>query len=284
MSLKDILVHADSSSASERRLRAAVSLARRHDAHLTALFVIDNVFPYSAVDPTSDYLGVGGMEACIEQATAGARATADQVQAKFEHLLARAGVRGEWRCVEGSTAPTILLHASYADLCVLGQENPAGSTRPPDGFPLDRVLFGSGRPILIMPAEGDFEEVGTNVVVGWTPERQAVRAINDALPLLRAARRTTVVMVNPEEAETEEVAEDAAVATHLARHGVEVGCRGVNSEIGHEGAALLRFAKQLSADLLVVGAYGHSRLHEFILGGATRTILREMSLPVLMSH
>jgi nucleotide-binding universal stress UspA family protein len=139
--------------------------------------------------------------------------------------------------------------------------------------------------VLVVPHTGSFTSVGRRVLVGWNASREATRAVHDALPLLAGAESVTVSAVNPRRglgAHGEEPGSD--IARHLARHGVRVTVE--HTAAPEIGAAdiLLNRASELSADLLVVGAYGQSRLREFLLGGVTRSLLREMTVPVLLSH
>jgi len=284
MPMKDILVHVDGGADSERRLRAAVALARRHEAAQTALFVIDTAYPFYSIDASFGYLGWSGAQPMLDELVAQARAAAARMGETFERLVASEGVAGAWRCVEGSTSEVVLWHAYHADLCVLGQEDPARATWPPDGLPLERVLFAAGRPILVIPFGGEFERTGTEILLGWKPGREPARAANDVLPLLAAARRVTVLTVSDAGSAPDSHQDASGIVRHLARHGVAATSREAVGGRGDEGTVLLAQAADLGADLLVIGAYGHSRTRELVLGGATRTILRHATLPVLMSH
>ncbi|WP_254453648.1 universal stress protein [Siccirubricoccus sp. G192] len=196
---------------------------------------------------------------------------------------------GEWRLVEGMTAEQVTLHARCADLLVVGQEDPDGG--PPFAGPvLERALFSSGRPVLVVPHAGRFETVGRRVLLGWNASREAARAANDALPLMADAEVVTVLAVNfrrdqdgyGDAAESAEPGSD--IALHFARHGLKAEVQHAVAPGLDAGDMLLNQAADLSADLLVVGAYGHSRFREMVLGGVTRTLLRQMTVPVLMSH
>ena len=220
----------------------------------------------------------------IESMRAEALASAGTVEAAFNDTLRREGLPGEWRLAEGITAELVALHARYADLAVIGQADPAAGAAPDAGV-LSAAIFESGRPVLVVPYAGSFATVGERVLVGWNAGREATRAVHDALPLLAKANSVTITAVNPRVglgAHGEEPGAD--IARHLARHGVMVAVEHtVAPEIGASDILLNR-ASELSADLLVVGAYGHSRLREFLLGGVTRSLLREMTVPVLLSH
>ena len=279
MKLCEILVHLDQSSRAEARLDIAASLARQHGAHLTALQVIDVAIPVMAM---ADGGGGGAVIAeLMEQMRQSALAASVKLKAAFEAALAREGIMGEWRQVEGTTPEILALHGRYADLLVLGQDDPESDSADL----LETVLFDSGRPVLAIPFAGNFKSIGKRVLVGWNASREATRALHDALPLIAKAENTTVFLANPKRglgAHGEEPGAD--IARHLARHGLRVEVAKAVAEDVADSALLLNHASDMGADLLVMGAYGHSRLREFILGGVTRSLLREMTIPVLLSH
>jgi nucleotide-binding universal stress UspA family protein len=277
MKLCDILVHLDASPRARIRLDLAVALARQHRAHLTALHVIDVALPVMA-------MGDGGgavIAELMEQMRQTALKAGAQLQAAFQEAIRREGIMGEWRQVEGSAAELVALHGRYADLLVLGQDDPESDHA---GL-LEAVLFDSGRPVLAIPFASTFPQIGRRVLVGWNASREASRAVHDALPLLAKAESACVFLANPKRglgAHGEEPGAD--IARHLARHGLKVEVAKAVADDVADSALLLNHASDMGADLLVMGAYGHSRLREFILGGVTRSLLREMTVPVLLSH
>jgi len=277
MKLCDIIVHLDASPRARIRLDLAVALARQHRAHLTALHVIDVALPVMA-------MGDGGgavIAELMEQMRQTALKAGAQLQAAFQEAIRREGIMGEWRQVEGSAAELVALHGCYADLLVLGQDDPESDHA---GL-LEAVLFDSGRPVLAIPFAGTFPQIGRRVLVGWNASREASRAVHDALPLLAKAESACVFLANPKRglgAHGEEPGAD--IARHLARHGLKVEVAKAVADDVADSALLLNHASDMGADLLVMGAYGHSRLREFILGGVTRSLLREMTVPVLLSH
>lgn len=280
MPLRDILVHLDATAVGRARLALAAELARRHEAHLTGLFVIDVPLPVIAAGDG----GGAALAALMDRMREDALAAAATVEAAFRDRLRRDGLAGEWRLAEGSAPALVTMHARYADLAVLGQQDPDGD-QPDAGAIVEAVLFSSGRPVLVVPYAGRFETLGQRVLIGWNASGEAARAVNDALPLIAAAETATVLAVNPRggvDGHGEEPGAD--IARHLARHGVAVRVEHTDSGGLREGDVLLNRAAELSADLLVIGAYGHSRLREMVLGGVTRTLLQQMTLPVLMAH
>ena len=158
-------------------------------------------------------------------------------------------------------------HARCADLVIASQAASDSNVWSLD-VP-DRLAMESGRPVLIIPNGGSFQPVPNRVVVGWTARREATRAMFDAIPLLKCADKVTLLEVDPEPAQETMVYRAAACAT-LAHHGVICEAQAVVSSHGNAGDALLAYCDRTKADLLVMGCYGHSLLHEFVLGGASR--------------
>lgn len=285
MAIKDILVHLDTTARSGVRLDAAAAMASRHSAHLTAVYAIE--LPSAALmygDP-SGYVDARLVEEILQTAREKALTDARPVEQGFRDRLRRDGIEGEWRLVEGAAAQTVALHARYADLAILGQPDPKEIMFSSAGqIPLV-TLLSSGRPVLILPYVGTFATLGQRVLVAWKSSREAARAINDALPLLREARSVTVLAINPDSGIAGDGGTPAAdIALHLARHGVKAeAAHTVATEIP-EGDALLNYADDMGADLIVAGGYGHSRIREFAFGGVTRTLLTTMTVPVFLSH
>ncbi|MBL6457365.1 universal stress protein [Belnapia sp. T6] len=282
MRLKDILIHLDASEQAKTRLQLAADLARRNEAHLTGLYVVDIVLPIMLA---ADTAGGGAMLGeLLDTMRRDALAEAAKAEAAFHEKLRREGIAGEWRLVEGVTPEQVALHARYADLTVIGQADPSGSLASSNAA-VEATLFSSGRPVLVVPYAGRFESLGKRVLVGWNAGREAARAVQDALPLLTAVESVTVLTVNPQiglDGHGEEPGAD--IALHLARHGVRVTVEHMTAPEISAGDVILNRAFELSADLLVIGAYGHSRLREMVLGGVTRSLLQQMTVPVLMSH
>jgi nucleotide-binding universal stress UspA family protein len=280
MQIKDILVHLDAGPQGLARLDLAGGLARRFNAHLIGLHVVDIALP-----PIAGAEGAGAaLAGLLETMRDEALVLAKGVEAAFRERLRRDGLAGEWRLVEGLSPQQVALHGRYADLIVLGQESPDDGA-PAAGAVLEAALFTSGRPVLVVPYAGRFETLGQRVLIGWNAKREAARAVNDALPLIEGAAWATVLVVNPQPgADSHGEDPGADIARHLARHGLHVTVERVAApEIGADDALLNR-AAETGADLIVIGAYGHSRLRELVLGGVTRGLLRHMTVPVLMSH
>ncbi len=282
MALKDILVHLDTTARNATRLEAAARLAARHDAHLIGVHVIDipsvNYF-YGAAMPFVP----ANPEEIVERIRAEARQAAEPVEAAFRDCLNRNGLQGEWRIVEGNPPAMVALHARYADLCVVGQPNPY-EPQDADAVTVTTVMT-SGRPVLAIPFAGDFPVIGERVLVAWNASREAARALNDALPLMAGAKQVTVLAINPQRGVGGHGDVPAAdIALHLARHGLKAEAAHTVAKDISDGEALLSYAADVGADLIIAGAYGHSRARELVFGGVTRTLIAEMTAPVLLSH
>ena len=282
MALKDILVHLDTTPRSALRLAVAAGLAARHGAHLTGVHVIDipsaNYFYGAAMPfvPANPEEIVGRIRAEATQAAA-------PVEQAFRDCLSRAGIEGEWRLVEGNPPSTVALHARYADLIVVGQPN-QDAPQDSDAVTVTTVMT-SGRPVLAIPFAGEYPVIGEHVLIAWNASREAARAVNDALPLIVGAKKVTILAINPQRGLGGHGDVPAAdISLHLARHGVKAEAVHTVARDISDGEALLSYAADIGADLLVAGAYGHSRAREMVFGGVTRTLIAEMTVPVLLSH
>jgi nucleotide-binding universal stress UspA family protein len=281
MAIRDILVHLDGTADSTARLDLAAGLAQRLSAHLVGLYVLDVPLPVFAGGD------VGGGAVTAELITAmrdEVVAEAARVASVFRERLRRDGIAGEWREAEGTTATQVALHGRYVDLVLVGQANPDGSN-PAATATVEAALFTSGRPVLVVPSIWAGGSVGRRALIGWNASREAARAVNDALPLLAGAESVTVLTIDAEAKPDGNAGEAGAeIALHLARHGVPATVRRVAGAEISAGDVLLNEAADLASDLIVIGGYGHSRLRELVLGGATRTLLGQMTVPVLMAH
>lgn len=278
--LKQVLVHFDDSRAALARLAAARALAAEHDGTVTALYAV-----------TPSLLDVPFAADAGAAAVAGLRDIDEERMAKAKQAFEVAieegsGVRAHWACVDGYPVSIVFREqALYADLVVLGQRDPTGAEVA--GVPFDLIemtLSGSGKPALIVPFTLKSMNVPRCIAIAWKPTREAARAAVAALPLMRKARSVHVMAWGegrPEGILGSRLSLDA----WLRLHGVEAQWhREHGPEPDSIGELLLSRAFDLDADLMVMGCYGHSRAREWVLGGASRTVLRSMTLPVLMAH
>ena len=276
MSYKTILVHIDPGKRCAARIEAAIGLAMQYDAHLVALYALA---PFAI----PGYLMVQVGAEIIEAQQKSAAAEMARLEADFTRQTSAAGLKNvEWRAAVDDPAGAMMLHGRYADLIVLGQSDAEDNLDIAADFPA-RVMLAAGRPVLILPRVGSFTTIGKRILVAWNASREATRAVTDAIPLLKLADKVNVMAIDPDHGQHGNVP-GADIGLYLARHGVRVEVTmdpGTEIDVGNE---LLSRAADLSADLIVMGGYGHSRLKEWVLGGATRTILESMTTPVLMSH
>jgi nucleotide-binding universal stress UspA family protein len=267
------------------RLAIAADLAHGYGGYLTGLFVVDipNVdYLYGAGFPTSGF----GRDQMIDVMVAQARAAAEPVEAIFRETLSQRKLQGEWRLVEGYTPSVLSTNARYADLVVVGQPGDPLRQDKGDRLTVESVLMTAGRPVLTIPFAGDFPALTDHILVAWNASREATRAVHDALPLLRKARQVTVLTVSTDTSVADAQAGESPpdITAHLVRHGVRAEARRTVSGDIADGDALLSYASDISATMIVAGGYGHSRARELIFGGVTRTLLTEMTVPVLFSH
>lgn len=278
MSFKDIIVYVDGTEASKARVAFAVALAKGQDAHLIGVaFAPKALLPLSGADVGfADMSGV--LESLKAQGEAGLKS--------FKEAAAAAGVAAQGRLMQGMSEEFPHDFAAFVrqvDLTILGQ--------PRDGDPLigqyalvERCLFASGRPVMIVPAAPAEITLEGTIVAAWDGSAEAARAFNDALTFLRrAARVVLLVGILYDVGEGREPPTDDMVG-HLTRHGVTVEVMRVPARDGEVGRLLLSEAKDRQADMIVMGAFHHSRWREFILGGVTLTMLEEATIPLFMAH
>ncbi len=275
---KTIVVHVDGSSDAASRLAIAGRLAIEHEAHLVGSAVTGisrQAFAMLLMSP-GVMMGNGDFDVLRQNAAA-------QLQGFAAHAE-RVGIASwEQRIVEDDAEHALVLESLYADLIVLGPA-PAGQAHRLTGDLVDHVALHATCPVLVVPEACTADALGRTIVLGWDGGREASRALHAALPLLRRAALVVVALVDPDPALPQHGPRPGAdIATYLARHGVTVE---VVSEHGVHGAAeaLLRVARDRGADLVVAGAYGHSRARELFFGGATRALLDHAAVPLLLAH
>ena len=253
MSYRSILVHLDESARCAHRTEIAAALALAHGAHLRGLAPAGLVNLPARMTPLA-----GGSPNYLELA-----------QASLD---------------EDDTVPSLVQHAGVHDLVVLGQTDRSASSATLDLAVPEQVLMHGGTATLVVPAVGRFERIGLNVAVAWNATRESARAVHDAMPLLRRAQ-TVHLLCLERESDLRHLSRlqlnDAR--DWLVRHGIDPHLH-QEPVRGDVGEALLSRADDLGVDLVVMGGYGHSRMAEFLLGGVTRRLLTQMTVPVLLSH
>lgn len=275
MAVKSILVHVTNSDQGRRRAEAAFALAVAHDAHVNGL----------GISPEVSLPSIAGTripDSVLRDVEARQRAEQDETRKQFEAAADRAGLSGRIGWLEGRGIPSEVagLHARYADLTIIGQQPPSGPDIVEESF-ADRMVLRSGRPVVVFPHVGAPNPPGRRILIAWNASREAARAVGDAMPLLERSDQVTVLSVNPEGIGD---LPGADIARHLARHDIRADVQHSTASQIDAGDVLLNHVADHGIDLVVMGAYGHSRLREMVLGGVTRHLLAHMTVPVLMSH
>lgn len=280
--IRDLLFVASGTSGDPHALSGAIALAKSLDAHLAVLETVSLPMPMPSpwgITP----------DALLGEVYVELRGRSEGRAAGMREELQRQGVQADVRVVEArfiDPPQVIAAHARHADLSVLTAANPS---EPDDagivGSIFNGLLFGSGRPVLMLPSQHAVEAPFRHAVVAWRPTREASRALHDSLPLLEQAGSVDVVTVEEAGLNEEAMFEGADIAAHLARHGVKANVVVRPQQRGETVAtALLRHAADSDAQLLVAGGYGHSRLRQWVLGGTTRELMHAISVPILFSH
>jgi nucleotide-binding universal stress UspA family protein len=275
--IRDLVVNLGGGGTPDVTAAYAISLAKSYGAHVVGVaFVYEPVIPGSLLGgiPT-DLIEVQREE----NAKAGKTAVAE-----FEAATRSAGVSAETRLLDASVAGASDLFGRIArrfDIAVVGQSPRDQGVS--EELLIEGALFGSGRPVIVVPQVQTKPLNLDKVMICWDGSRPAARAIGDAIPLLARAKAIDIVVVTGERDKSGEIT-GANMKRHLARHGITVDIKRIAAGNAEVQSAILAQATNSGADFIVMGGYGHSRLREFILGGVTRSILKSMPVPVLMSH
>jgi nucleotide-binding universal stress UspA family protein len=275
--IKDLIVNLSVAGGRDVAGPYALSLAETFDAHAAAI-----AFSYDPVIPATV---MGGIPASLidQQRTDNDKAAADAV-ARFDAAAKREGISFESRVMSASVPGAADMFGTMArrfDLSVVAQTDT--DRLAPDEVIVEGALFGSGRPVVVVPYIQKTGVTLDRVMIAWDASRNAARAVADALPLLAKAKAIDVVLVASERPKSDEI-EGADIGQHLARHDLDVEVKRIVATGTSVADTLLSHAADTGADFMVMGGYGHSRLRQFILGGVTRGILSSMTIPVLMSH
>jgi nucleotide-binding universal stress UspA family protein len=286
MAIRDILVCLDSSEACEGRLRLALALADSRNATLTGLYILPE--PRITAPP----VGLGPIPpstafwteppAVAEPPRQPERA--EETETLFRSELRSRGLDGEWLLLDERDLSGLVECANSVDLTILGQSTPDA---PGDSGTLapDKVVTEVGRPVLIVPYAGRFETVGSRALIAWDGNREAARALNDALPMIEGAEAVTVLYIGAGETQLERARPALdRIVRHLQRHAVKASGERISRGDVPISDLLLSRAADLAADMIIAGAYHHSPLREALLGGVSRDLLRHMTVPTLMSH
>lgn len=281
MALNDILVHMDQTRGSVARVDAALRLARQQGARVTGLYVVPEPTALSLVSPWMARRAVDDLRQSMNT-------WADDACAGLRGKLEAAGLEGDCEIAsvaEHETVSTIAERARFSDAVVVGQSDP--DEPAPGGHQLaEQVVLTCGRPALVVPYIGLPDGFARRVLVAWDGGREAARALGDAIPILRKAETVRIIRVHPGAGSVDDSYWSGNLRAYLERHGVTAEVVGEVSPLGDVSVAelLLARAADFAIDLLVMGAYGHSRMRELVLGGVTREVFAQMAVPVFMAH
>ncbi|MFA5521694.1 MAG: universal stress protein [Castellaniella sp.] len=274
-----IAIHLSSDKSCERRIDVGLRLAREHGAEVIGIY------------PTDDLVGHFYDESFIPHDAREALhlRQQDQRTASCERFMEKAkaaGVKAQWRLPRGDAEEALCLHARYCDLIIMSK---ADAIDNPSGIIPNRaetVIMASGRPVLMVPAIGTMDTLGQRILYCWDQKREAARAFSDATPLLKKCKELVVLEIDRDDAGLAErdIRENDFVdycttlgypkPTRLVRSSTDIGV----------GNVILNTATDTGSDLIVMGTYGHSRMRQWVMGGASRTLLSTMTVPLLMSH
>lgn len=275
--IKDIVLHLEFNERMEGIRNYAISLAEDFDAHLTAVAFSGVGIP-SVMMPDFPADVIGKM---IEASENAAREAVDQFEASCRNRIPYAQ---HLVPISQSGAPEIFsIMARRFDLSVVMQADKEADDAGNSAL-IEAALFGSGRPLIVVPYFHKGDLLLDRVICCWDGSRAAARAINDALPILRKAKIAELLVVANEKTKDDSEIRGADIGTHLARHGVKIEVEILPAPNIDVPNAILSHVADCSADMIVMGGYGHSRLRELVLGGVTREILQTMTVPVFMSH
>jgi nucleotide-binding universal stress UspA family protein len=277
MSYKTILVHLNDTRRAEALLEPAIQLATRYNSHLLGL----HVYATMPAPPVP----MGYASSVLGSIVAQERKQGEEIAATFSRMTANGAFVPEWHLLKVphvDLAPVVMGHGRAADLIIAGQTDPDWDLSPLLDFP-ERLALESGRPVLVIPYAGRYPRIGRNVVIAWKAGRESARAVFDALPLLQGAENVHILEIKGRGDESS-MSPDTSIAASLARHGIKPTIRTSVAPDTSVGDEILSRTSDLDADLLVMGAYGHSRMRELVFGGATRHITRHMTVPTLFSH
>ena len=289
MAFKDLLVCIDAASMDSERVKLAFNLARAHRAYLTGVCVLPEVETAMARAPgfgspvgMAGFAGEGATPGGVIDEVSREAEAADIAEQWFKSELRLNGIEGEWHLLSAGETDALVDLAKIVDLTILGQTSRDARS---NGFRPQDIVMDTARPILVVPYAGSFETVGKRALVAWDGTREAVRAVNDALPLLADAEAVTVIFVGAQEASLNRQRPFLdRVVMHLRLHGINAEAEQTLQSGLAVSDVLLSRAADLSADLIISGAYHYSQLREALIGGVSRNLLGHMTVPVLMSH
>lgn len=280
MSYKTIAVCLSDEADAKRLIPIAIEVARKFDAHLMALYSLQNVEIYASISMEVS-------ASALAQLRQSQDAKASRVKVLFDELTRTENFVAEWRQIETSVASTgerLSEQARCADLVIMSQLDQDHNLPGPATI-LRQVIEHSGRPVLVVPRYGKYSSIGSRTLIGWSGTGEAARAVFDAIPFMEKGDETYIFYVTTpgkSDRPLEQSAHD--IATVLDRHTIKATVSQHSKSPIAIGDELLNEAAATGADLIVTGAYGHSRLYDFVIGATTTHLLAYMTVPVLFSR
>jgi nucleotide-binding universal stress UspA family protein len=281
MELRDILVFVDDSASSDQRVDLAMAIARDHHASLDAVFLPAR--RDAGGQPGGSSMAALGRDSAPSANLSSSATQIESAERCFHDRRCALGIEGDWYVLEPRDVGKAVGLARTADLIVIGQAD-RGARRTAALNPAD-IVVACGQPVLVVPFAGQFPEIGRQALVAWDGTPEAARALNQAFPLIRNASAVTLVTIaGPRWEVSRGCPAISSVIRHLARHGIEARAEQLpRGDIGICDILLSRSADH-GADLLIAGAFPHSKLRESLFGSVSRQLFRQMTIPVLMSH
>ena len=276
-SINDIGVFVSGSSNLKALLDGAGQFAARHDAHVTGYYVIS---PPPDISSFTEFGGIVPQDV-VDRHYDNARALADEARAAFEKSMDDHNVLRTFQVDEGYALKLAPGQFRYTDVAIVGQVDPdaAESQRPL----INTILMATGRPLMVMPNTRAPDVIGERVIVGWNRSKEAARSIHDALPLLRLADAVEILDIE-EHNNREVLGSSVSMTQHLARHDITATATSIPRTDTSAGDVILNYAAETNTDLIVAGAWGHTRATEYLFGGVTRTLIEDATIPVWLSH
>jgi nucleotide-binding universal stress UspA family protein len=280
MGYRTILLHCDAGRTLSARLQVAADFAGRMGAHIVGL----HVRPRFEAPMYAD--GAMAMDSLYDDYERQVKAEQTEASAAFKTAMQGDKIFSEWRAVGGYVDEAVAEAALGADLVIVGQADPAHSRSATPSDLAEQVALRSGRPVLVLPYIGSPKPPGGRVMICWNNSREAARAVTGALPLLEKASKVEMLIVDADNATDRDRAGNSGkdITAWLGRHGVKAEIVRATASASEVGTTILSRAADHDVDLIVMGIYGHSRMRELVLGGASRTLLSSMTVPVLMAH
>jgi nucleotide-binding universal stress UspA family protein len=278
MSYRDILVQADTTTASVTRSRLAAQLAGRFGAHLTGVFLKTEFLRQYMVPEAISGLPASEIERMVKEHEDAVGEAAEHARLAFEAAAAQAGVTSDWLMVSGDTPQDLLACARRVDLTILPT-----ATTPNLGqqrITAAEVAIGGGGPVLVTPEAVTDARFGSRVLVAWNGSKEAARALRDAWPIIQQADDVHVLIVSPQG----DTGPESLLQRHLEHHGCDAKILIDRSDDASAGEVLRQQVRELQADLVVMGLYGQSRLQELVLGGVSRDLLKSSPVPLFVAH